>query len=210
MSFADALDATRARIERFVDQRSLAVALTLWGLTIVVALFAIVVFDARPAETGHAPPMWPSSTSVHRAPGRYALVMTAHPRCACTRASLRELERLMARIGSQTDATVVFVGGVPAGGGDLHAAARGIAHVDVLDDVGRTEAKRFGAATSGSVALYDGEGHLVYEGGLTASRGHEGESVGAAAIRSRVLHADTRAASHASVFGCRLPRGGGT
>ena len=210
MSFADVVSATRARVERFIDQRSLAVALTLWGLIIVVALAVVVVFDAQPAETSHAPAMWPSSTSLRRSPGRYTLVMTAHPRCACTRASLRELERLMARIGSRTDATVVFVGGVRSGTGDLHATARGISNVEVFDDVGRTEAKQFGAVTSGSVALYDVDGRLVYEGGLTAARGHEGASLGASAIRSRVLHADTRAASHASVFGCRLPRGGGT
>ena len=47
-------------------------------------------------------------------PARPTLVMLAHPRCTCTRASLAELAELMARVTQRPKAYVVFIkpGGV--------------------------------------------------------------------------------------------------
>lgn len=68
-------------------------------------------------------------------------------------------------------------------------------------DHGSVEACRFGARISGEVMLFDASGALRFHGGVTPSRGHEGESEGADA-----LDAALRGASEgfvvARIFGC--------
>jgi hypothetical protein len=51
--------------------------------------------------------------------------------------------------------------------------------------------------------LYDARGRLLFSGGLTSARGHEGDSFGLRRIRSLLLtgEADRR---DAPVFGCSL------
>jgi hypothetical protein len=75
--------------------------------------------------------------------------------------------------------------------------------VTAFVDVGGEEAARFGAATSGTVVLFDESGTLVYSGGITASRGHQGDNAG----RRRVLaflRAECPDANRSDVFGCPL------
>ena len=151
---------------------------------------------------------FPAASTLPRREGRTTLVMIAHTKCACTRASLRELERTLARSGGNVDTFVLFVGPPSSGLLDLRATARAIPGVQVVED--EEEARRFGALTSGQTYLFDGRGRLVFRGGLTPSRGHEGASVGGDAIR-RFLDSphDSPAASSASaqasdVFGCAL------
>ncbi|MEK6644581.1 MAG: hypothetical protein AABZ08_11805 [Planctomycetota bacterium] len=86
---------------------------------------------------------------------------------------------------------------------DIYARAAEIRGVLIhTDDQGR-EAQRFGAATSGHAVLYDLDGNLVFSGGLTASRGHEGDNAGASAITSALCGRVTSTAA-APVFGCNL------
>ena len=72
----------------------------------------------------------------------------------------------------------------------------------IRDDAG-TEAARFRAAASGFVVLYDGDGRLRFAGGLTSSRGHEGDSFGRRRILA-VLSGQTPDRDDAPVFGCAL------
>ena len=72
----------------------------------------------------------------------------------------------------------------------------------VRDDDG-VEASRFRAVTSGVTALYDAQGRLLFSGGLTSARGHEGDSFGVRRISSLLL--DGKAdRPDAPVFGCAL------
>jgi hypothetical protein len=65
------------------------------------------------------------------------------------------------------------------------------------------EASRFGAQVSGFTLLYDAGGRLMFAGGLTASRGHEGDSLGlrqiAAALDGRPVEV-----REVPTFGCAL------
>jgi hypothetical protein len=72
-------------------------------------------------------------------------------------------------------------------------------------DVNGGEAERFGAFTSGQVLYYDAQRHLRFAGGITGSRGHEGDNKGRQALRHLI---QTGAADRAStfVFGCALQR----
>jgi len=180
-------------------------AFAAWTTVAGVAIAALTDYASRPGVAARAPTSWPKTTRLVRTPGRGTLVMVAHTKCSCTRASLHELARVMDTAGDRLDAIVVFVGpheGSGLGGIlDLRASARAIPNVRVVED--ESEARIFGAATSGQTLLYDDDGVLVFRGGLTVARGHEGDSAGADAVKHFV--SAKRMTTHASeVFGCSL------
>ena len=80
------------------------------------------------------------------------------------------------------------------------ATIRGI--TVVADKDGRAAAS-FGALTSGQAVLYDESAQLVFSGGLTASRGHEGDNAGRTAIE-QLVRSGRADRSSTFVFGCAL------
>ena len=164
-------------------------------------------YEHSPGGVGSVPKSWPADSRIARAPDRDTLVMLAHPLCPCTQASMSELARVMAQTQGRLNASVVFF--QPQGAGlDWHdtsliRAASQIPGVKVVLDVDGTEAQRFGAETSGHTLLFDSQGHLLFSGGITASRGHEGDNLGENTIVALI---NNRAASgrSTSVFGCSL------
>jgi hypothetical protein len=134
------------------------------------------------------------------------LLMFVHPECPCSEASLGELERLMARCQGKLRATVVFLetdalSGKPKPEG-VRMAER-MPDTTVLTDVGGREARLFHAGTSGQTLLYDTDGTLRFQGGITIARGHHGDSPGSDAILALVGGA-SNAPANALVFGCSL------
>jgi glyoxylase-like metal-dependent hydrolase (beta-lactamase superfamily II) len=95
-----------------------------------------------------------------------------------------------------------------ASGGDVkeselwHAAAR-IPGVTPIFDPQSIETERFGGHVSGQTILYDPKGNLVFSGGITSARGHEGDNDGADAILRGVTGQKGSLAS-TPVFGCSL------
>ena len=86
---------------------------------------------------------------------------------------------------------------------DIWQSAAAIPDVKIkIDDEGR-EAERFNASTSGQVLLYDANGRLLFDGGITASRGHSGDNDGREAIESFVLRGKATT-TQTPVFGCSL------
>ncbi len=141
----------------------------------------------------------------------------ANSHCPCSRASIGELSTLMAHSRGRLAAFVVFV--EPPGFGqswtktDLWSSAGLIPGVTRIIDHG-SEAKLFGAATSGQTMVYDRRGRLLFNGGITAARGHFGDNPGVDSIRALidihvaaglgrpVVHQDQ--AVQTAVFGCPL------
>ena len=78
-----------------------------------------------------------------------------------------------------------------------------IPHATLLSDLGSVEADRFGSATSGETMLFDAEGKLLFHGGITIARGHEGDSPGVARIVA-LLTTGQAPLDTAPVFGCPL------
>ena len=72
----------------------------------------------------------------------------------------------------------------------------------VLDPDGR-EARRFGVKGSGHVLLYEPSGDLVFSGGITPSRGHEGDNPGRSAVID-LINGGRAAVHRTPVFGCPL------
>ena len=86
---------------------------------------------------------------------------------------------------------------------DLRANAEAIPNVQVLIDKGEHEARIFNARTSGLVLLYDRQGNLRFDGGITASRGHEGDNAGSNAVFEIVTQENDKNVK-TPVFGCPL------
>ena len=86
---------------------------------------------------------------------------------------------------------------------DLWRSAARIPGVAVLSDLNGTEAHLFEAQASGQTMLYDAAGNLQFSGGITASRGHSGDSPGRSAILS-IIDTGNSSTSHTSVYGCSL------
>ena len=175
-----------------------------WLLAISWGFLGLWIYKTRPgAEGGTVPRQWPAASRIHASAGKPTLVLFAHPRCACTRASISELARLMARFHDRLDAHVLILAQPEEEKTDLWSSAERIPGVTVASDPQGIEAKRFGAETSGAVVLYTGAGKLAFHGGITAARGHEGDSFGQQRIAALLTGARADRAD-APVFGCAL------
>lgn len=173
-------------------------------------------YQAKPGAAAAAPVKWPSGSQISTEASQPTLLVWIHPRCPCTRATIRELERLLVHLPDELDCQVVVT--QPAGcenqfiETDLTRAARRLPGVTVVVDQQQTEAKRFGVGTSGQTLLYGADRSLLFSGGITAGRGHEGDSLGATSIK-KMLAEGTPAlgmepasveADCCSVYGCGL------
>jgi hypothetical protein len=180
---------------------------TVWALTVADGFGRLAEYKQRPGEIESAPARWPSDSQISRNAGGATLVLFAHPRCPCTRASLAELARLMSGLGDRLSARVVFLRPTGAAADwddtDLRQRASSIPGVLTLRDDDGVETARFRARTSGAAVLYAQDGRLLFSGGLTASRGHEGDSPGLRRIRS-LLRTGSADRNDAPVFGCSL------
>lgn len=163
-------------------------------------------YKLRPAAVLEAPTQWPAESFIHLAPEGATLVMLAHPRCPCTRASLGELARLMSDARGRVAGHVLVVRppGTPESWErtDLWELAAKIPGVTVHADVDGNEVKRFGAVVSGYVLVYDEKGRLLFHGGITGARGHEGDNPGRDAATAAILRGAGGGAP--PTFGCEL------
>jgi hypothetical protein len=178
----------------------IVVACVVWGLCVLGGFAVLYIYTATPGADGAPLPRWPTGTALHRDLERPTLVMIAHAQCPCTRASMSELARLVQDAGDRASTRVVIVHDEDD---ELARRAMAIPGAVVHGDRDGIEARRFGAATSGQVLLYDRGGMLVFRGGITPARGHAGDSFGRRRILA-LLDARTPDRADSPVFGCAL------
>jgi hypothetical protein len=177
-----------------------------WALALGAGFTALWRYKLAPSAEGTVVERWPADTRLKPAAERATLILFGHPKCPCTRATLSELARLMDRYGDRLEAWVLFA--TPEGAAedfshtDLWSSAERIPGVHVLRDELGAEAARFGVETSGTVALYQ-KGKLIFHGGITPARGHEGDSFGRERLVS-LLTTGKADRADAPVFGCAL------
>ncbi len=180
---------------------------SIWLAAVSTGTGVLLVYDHNPGQATAVPCDWPVHSSILHAPGRPTLVMFAHPKCPCTRASIGELAVLLAQCQNQVTANVVFF--QPKGSAadwphtDLWRSAEAIQGVKTQADEDGQEARRFQVMTSGHVVLYDAHGQWLFSGGITSARGHAGDNAGRDAIRQQLDHA-LAAGTAGPVFGCPL------
>jgi hypothetical protein len=117
------------------------------------------------------------------------------------------LAQIMARVQGKVQAYVLFYSPRESGADwqntDLRQTAAQIPGVTVLSDIDGAEAQRFGAETSGHTFLFDPNGRLLFNGGITASRGHSGDNAGESSVVSLINNRRSERAN-SFVFGCSL------
>ena len=180
-----------------------------WVCAVGIGLQLLFNYETAAGPTGIISRQWPAETGIHLDGDSLTLLMFAHPQCPCTRASVNELSQIIARAQGKVRAYVLFY--TPSTtqtdweNTDLRRSAAQIPGVTVLSDADGTEAKRFGAETSGHTFLFDRTGHLLFNGGITASRGHSGDNVGENAVISMISEQQFKQ-SETLVFGCSFNR----
>ncbi|HEX5102823.1 MAG TPA: hypothetical protein VFV87_03380 [Pirellulaceae bacterium] len=182
--------------------------LTLWAAAVAAGFWGLWTYASTPGRAERAPATWPQDSQLARSPGRWTLVVFIHPRCPCTSASLTELEKLQAHLLEDIDIHIVSI--QPRIGAEdwpdtpLVRRAAAIPGAIIGVDVDGHEARRFHARTSGETLLFDPHGRLAFHGGITASRGHEGDNPGSDAILALVAGQSSAAPLACPAFGCPL------
>jgi hypothetical protein len=164
-------------------------------------------YQTGAGANGSVPEGWPASSKLRREPGRANLIMFLHPKCACSRASVEELNHLLAKTPSKPAVKVFFVMPKQAPEGwrksALWKSASKINGVQLLEDPDGEAARLFGAKTSGDVLVYDPNGRLLFNGGITPGRGHQGDNAGLDAVVDLISGKNT-SLHHTPVYGCEL------
>ncbi|HRJ73506.1 MAG TPA: hypothetical protein PLS03_14875 [Terrimicrobiaceae bacterium] len=184
------------------------VVTVLWLAAIVAGMGVMLNYSQTPGgSAGRAPEHWPATSSIPRGGDCPTLVMFAHPKCPCTRASISELNVLLSRCPQKVAVRVVFFEPEMAGDQwvrtDLWDAAAAIPGVSVEVDEGGKNAENFRATTSGHVVLYDAGGQLLFSGGITEARGHSGDNAGRSTVLE-ILRGGSVSSSETPTFGCSL------
>jgi hypothetical protein len=178
-----------------------------WLAAVLGGFWRLGTYANVAGPAGAPPDAWPAASAIARDVKEPTVLVFAHPQCPCSSATVAELARLMAHSQGRMRAQVVMYRPasqpVTWAQGDLWRSAAAIPGVSVSLDNDGVESKRFGVAISGHTLVYDEQGRLIFSGGITASRGHEGDNDGRLAIAS-FLENHTMAISRTPVFGCFL------
>jgi hypothetical protein len=192
-----------------MSNRWIHVSIALWATAVSAGAVELWRYQLTPGRApASAPQVWPDDAGIPAHAGQPLLLMVAHPYCACTRASLNELRRLVTRFNALENPPLLYLSVTTPKGQDAAVregpVLRNAATIEglnvVMDPEGRFAA-RLGATTSGHTLLYGADGALLYSGGITAARAHEGDAVGQDAIVA-ALYGRTPASREAPVFGC--------
>lgn len=170
-------------------------------------LVLLAMYAGAPGSSQHVAEQFPIDSKIQLSQRGPTLIFFAHPQCPCTRASIGELEKIVASYQSSVTTWVVFF--KPIGSDeawdqtDLRRTAAAIPGAHVISDPGGAEARRFHATTSGETLLYSDQGKLLFNGGITSARGHAGDNAGRDAIESCLANS-VPAHRNTPVFGCPI------
>ena len=184
------------------------VVAAIWICSVIAGIVLLAKYGSAPGAAAGPPRSWPATPGLPCQSSRPSLVMFVHPKCPCSRASINELARLTARCRDRMDLTALFV--VPPGcPPDWHKSAlwenaNAIPGLRVVVDQGGRLAAAFGITTSGHCLVYDAGENLIFSGGITTGRGHEGDSPGQAIVTGIALHSAVNGSPECATYGCPL------
>ncbi len=180
--------------------------LSVWCIAVASGFALLSLYSQRSSPESQPPRVWPEHVLLECPSGVAKLLVFIHPKCPCTSATLSELDRLIAEVG--TGLQVVFLVDCPE---DLRddwmysestSRCRSMPQSSTVVDYDGKLAREFHATTSGFCLLYM-DRKLCFQGGLTTERGHEGESLARVAIRQLLSNGQGKN-YRAPVFGCPL------
>ncbi len=134
------------------------------------------------------------------------LILFYHPHCPCTKATIENLRQAVDR--SKDRIRIVAFGFCPSDQPDSWISSPLTTNLrrlkaSVVADKSGEYCSKFGVTTSGHVLLYGHQGQLLFSGGITSGRGHEGVCP---ATRDLVKQIKAEAGSQIRwpVFGCSI------
>src|SRR5712691_6039728 len=86
----------------------LTISAAAWVFAVGAGLAKVLRYENTPGLSEQTPPDWPRTTHLPKPSGRASLLLFAHPRCPCTRATMSELARIIPRCEGKLDVSVVF------------------------------------------------------------------------------------------------------
>ena len=183
------------------------IVLASWLGVLLAGFGALMFYSKAPGHPGTISSSWPERSAISQPDGRACLLMFIHPKCPCTRASVRQLERALAASPRNIDVWMVVFD--PSGRGENWAKtglvdlAEKLPGAQIFMDRDGKEIRRFGVRTSGDVLVFDREGRLAFSGGVTPSRGHEGPCDGCDAVR-RLARGELPLTRQTPSYGCTI------
>jgi len=184
----------------------------LWFSALVSGWCVVERYERTPGAQSRAPEwltgrMLPAGTLAATPKGVPVLLVALHPQCTCSLATMHELLRIVQQ--SHAPASIVLLMYTPehlpegwTRGERLRSASESL-HPRIIDDTNGRWARGLGARTSGEVLLYSPAGRLLFQGGITSERGHEGASAGGELLE-RAMQSQERTARTPPTFGCAL------
>lgn len=170
-------------------------ALSIWLPAVVFGFSSLQSYSTTPGNPGSPPLHWPKYSPIKQIEDRADILMFLHPQCSCSRATVSELEIVMAESKRRVSARVYFYllenDAASWAAGDLWRTVSRIPGVHPFVDPGAAMAGTFGVFTSGQTLLYGTDGQLLFRGGITPFRGHSGENAGRTALTA-LLSIDAR------------------
>jgi hypothetical protein len=184
------------------SQKTLLISIV-WLVIVGAAFIFLMRYEQVEGPGSIIPSHWPGALELKQP---LTLVVFLHPHCPCSEATVSELTKISDRHPTLKK-YVVFLR--PPGfttkwtRAALWKRCEALPEAVLVEDEGGAISSKFHATTSGQSLLYDGQGKLLFCGGITAARGHEGDNLGANAI-DEIAGGKTATISSTPVFGCSL------
>ncbi len=181
-----------------------------WLAACTAGIYWAMSYDFRPGQLGSARLQWPSETLLKPAPGKLTVVAFIHPRCVCSKATVNQLIKAVARHPEVSVIVPVFAPPKPdtedwEQAEYVKLLKTGLPDARVIMDQGGLEAARFQAPTSGVILVYDKQAREIFRGGITNRRGGEEDNPGLRAFnRTLTTGRHDAFSAYARVFGCSL------
>ncbi|MEP3480482.1 MAG: hypothetical protein ABJZ55_14620 [Fuerstiella sp.] len=178
-----------------------------WGITVLGGVLAVTAYSNSPGAQQDTGDEWPADSTISLHSDLPTILLFVHPKCPCSLATVRELQR---SLGNDSDAMSIQIGLYGPEDRDdswtdtrlKKLAEQAFADSTFVDRNG-TEAKRFGAITSGHVLAFSPTGRCLFRGGVTSARGHEGDNLGLEALR-QIVAGTPNSCTTTPVFGCPI------
>ncbi len=183
---------------------------TVWLMIVFIGIGILIQYENRPGNAGNPPKKWPIKSIMIPAMNTSTLVLFVHPHCPCTSATVGELELLLTQCRKKIKTYIVFFKPEEFTNEwiktNIWKNASSISGVKLIVDENGNEANLFKVSTSGQTLLYSNQGKLLFNGGITGSRGHSGDNAGRNSILSLLKDGKTNKPK-TFVFGCSLYKG---
>src|SRR5687767_10310795 len=78
-------------------------AVVLWIALVAVGFAGLTLFSETPGSAGPSPVKWPPGSIVPAPRNKPLMIIALHPKCACSRATVAELNRLLVSVRGKVD-----------------------------------------------------------------------------------------------------------